>query len=290
MSINNIAAQTNRGITNARDYSNEQFNVLIAPRSARGIGGFMFDVPEDDQLELNSDITDHFTEDNSYINDHIVNQPIEVTVSGFVGELVFTPPDGLEGVLSRLSSRLSVVDGFLGGYLSQQQQSINRTVSQAEQAVANVNQFLDRAQNLIAFFDGEDIEDSRQRQAFNKLRALWGAQRIMTIQTPWTYLENMAITNITFLQDDVSEDRSDISVTLKQIRFASPIRKTNYEETIVPVREEQQSEDEEDNGVVQGSEEDDATFLRRVLVDETDRSVVTDPQAILDNLQGAFGF
>ena len=88
MSFTNIVQKANSGISNATGFLDNKANTLLKPKSAKGISGFLFDVPDTESLTLSADITDHYTENNSYVNDHIVRKPTTVNLSGFIGELV----------------------------------------------------------------------------------------------------------------------------------------------------------------------------------------------------------
>lgn len=57
-----------------------------------GIAGFLFDIPDDEWVELNSTITDHYTESNTAVQDNIALDPERVTVRGMVAELVQSIP------------------------------------------------------------------------------------------------------------------------------------------------------------------------------------------------------
>jgi hypothetical protein len=53
-----------------------------------GIAGFLFDIELDSKIELTSDITDNFVENNTAVQDHIALRPETVTFRGIVAELV----------------------------------------------------------------------------------------------------------------------------------------------------------------------------------------------------------
>jgi hypothetical protein len=57
-----------------------------------GIAGFLFDIPEEEEINLRSEITDHYVEDNTAIQDQIALKPDEVTVRGLVAEIVSLQP------------------------------------------------------------------------------------------------------------------------------------------------------------------------------------------------------
>lgn len=259
MSFSTIAQKSNSGITNSRNYLDDKANVLLRPKSAKGISGFIFDVPDSESIQLNSEITDHYTEDNSFLNDHIVRKPIMISLSGFVGELVFRKPDGVEGAIQELSNRLETVEAYAGDLTPGAVQTAQRAVQKAQSAVSAINQTLDKVQNVVGFFEGQGQEETLQQKAFNNLYALWRSAEFITVQTPWRYFDNMVIQSITVQQDGESEEVTDIQVTLKEIRVAQT-KTVSYDENIFPVREELQSGEEEDQGIIRGQDRD-TSFL-----------------------------
>lgn len=254
MSINTIVQGASQGINNAKEFLNNSANTLVRPKSAKGISGFLFDIPETENIELSSEITDHYTENNSYINDHEIKKPITITLSGFVGELIFRPPEGVEGSIQEIGNRLEVVDAYLGDLTPGFVQDIQKATNLAETAVSTLNQQLDRLQNVVGFFEGESVEETAQQKAFNNLYSLWQSATLLTVQTPWRYFENMRITNIGFSQDQETDQISNITVSLKELRF-SEVETTDFDNYINTPREEVQKIPGEDIGKIQGRTE-----------------------------------
>jgi hypothetical protein len=106
MSFSTIAQSAKTGVNNAQGFLDGSNSAVLRPKSAEGIGGFVFDIPDNESVQLQSDITDHYTESNSFLNDHIVRKPIILTLSGFVGELVYRSPAGVEGAVQEVNNRL----------------------------------------------------------------------------------------------------------------------------------------------------------------------------------------
>ena len=46
-------------------------NYVVRPTNKFGLGGFVFDVASETETRMEADITDHYVEDNSAIQDHI---------------------------------------------------------------------------------------------------------------------------------------------------------------------------------------------------------------------------
>jgi len=260
MSFASIAQSANSGISDARSYLDNKANTLLRPKAVKGIAGFLFDVSDSDTINLDWDITDHFTESNSFLNDHKVKKPIIITLSGFIGELVFRSPQGVEGAIQEISNRLEVVDAYLGDATPGAVQEVQRVVQQAQSAVSAINQTLDKAQNIIGFFEGEGPEESAQQKAFRELSAL-GDEVILSVQTPWEFYDDMTIQAVSVTQAGNTNEITDISVTLKQIRV-SETKTTDFDQDQFPIREQVQSGPEEDQGNIRGQEENSSLLFR----------------------------
>lgn len=252
MSFQTIPQNLNRGISDARRFVDERADALLVPKTAEGIGGFLFDIPREDSIDLITDVTDHFTENNSFINDHVVNQPIRLRLSGFQGELIFERPRGIAGAAQQIQNRLETVEAYLGERTPGAVQRAQEIVGQAQSAIATINQTLDRVQNVVGLLDSPSApEPTRQERAYRDLRGLWGARTPVTVQTPWAYFTSMIITSVGFVQSEESEDYSDITVTLKEFRVAQT-QTVAFDEDLFPPRPQIQDAPAEDQGNVRG--------------------------------------
>lgn len=253
MSINSIAQSANSGVSNARSFLDNKANTLLKPKSAEGVGGFLFDVPDQESLTLSADITDHYTENNSFINDHIVRKPVIITVSGFIGEVVFRAPSGVAGLFQAIDNRLESVEAYAGDLTPGAIQNVQRVVQQAQSAVSAINQTLDKVQNVVGLFQGETGDPTLQEKAFQDLAALYASSEFVTVQTPWKYYDNMIIQTITFAQNGDSDTISDVSITLKELRV-SETKTVSFDQDQFPIREQIQSSPEEDQGIIRGQD------------------------------------
>ena len=62
--------------------------VYMAPQGVGQIDAFAFDYQTTNQVRLENEITDHYLEDNSAVQDHIAIKPNIVILRGYVAELV----------------------------------------------------------------------------------------------------------------------------------------------------------------------------------------------------------
>jgi hypothetical protein len=221
-------------VTAGRNYLDTQANNwLVKPATAAGISGFVFDVERETTLVADTDITDHFTEYNNFFQDHAAIRPLEVTLRGFVGELVQKAPQGVVGLLGGLQNKLTTIDALLGKYTPQAVTSIQKVLTKATNVVNTVDNIIGRAQNIVGLIAGGSPAPTKQEQAMSKLMALRDTRQVFTLVTPWglaAYFDpirerggprSFVIKRLVFEQGEETRDMSDIVVTLKEVRFAT---------------------------------------------------------------------
>lgn len=219
---------------------------IVRPANALGLGGFVFDVEGETSVTLESDITDHYVEDNSAIQDHWAVRPVRVTLRSYVGELVYRnerqPIEGLQRVVSKLTT--------VSSYLPQ----ITDTAERIKSSIADGITFDDAVSNAVNLWDlTKDLNPSatEQQKAYLYFKALQQQRMVVSLQTPFEFLQNMAIESLVARQTEDTRDISDFSITLKQIRTASfvtvPFNAANYQS-----RNGQQRQEAEEKGKVQG--------------------------------------
>lgn len=207
-------------IPNGQSYVDGLVNkYVLRTKNSQGIGGFVFDYLGDVNVTLQADITDHFAEDNTAIQDHVALRPIKVTMRGFVAELTLPKPQGVVGALASAQSALTQVDAYLGKYTPGVAQTLSKAITQVQSTVSTINQTLAKAQNIISLFPGAPPSSTKQAKAYSQLFTAMQQKLPMQIDTPYRVLSNMIIEQITFVQPEETKYWSDISVTLKQINF-----------------------------------------------------------------------
>lgn len=199
---------------------------VVTPLNAFGLGGYVFDIEGEARAELASDITDHFVEDNSFIQDHIATKPKRITLRNYVGELVYVAPNnatntGLVQAVQKLTELTAIAPQLTASatqaynIINQQisgQNTLGTTIAAAANTGANIFGLL---KNLIS------AQANKQQAAYQYFKALRDAKMIFSIQTPFEFMTNMAIENIVAIQPEDSIYISNFIITMKEIRTAS---------------------------------------------------------------------
>jgi hypothetical protein len=220
----------------------------------KGIEGFLFDVPLTENITMSSNITSHYIEDNSTMQDHIALNPISITLTGKIGELVYTKEQGLT-FLSAIVDRLLPL-----GILSPKQGL------RATKAIADAKQVLSAVESVKKTFNSlSDVFNdkpslNKQQNAFNKFEEYFNGRARLCIETPWRTYGNMVIESFAADQDKETTEETTFTLTFKQVRFVSTTVNTG---TLLGRIKEQISEPL-NQGIQAGQKKDDDGLLLKV--------------------------
>lgn len=196
---------------------------------------FVFNYEGEQTVTLESDITDHFVEDNTAVQDQIALKPETITTHGFIGELNDVPPAALQ-ILKTAADKLTTI----GAYTPQLSETALLAYSEAfllYQVAANAANSAVSAWssigNLVSGSNGQSVVGSsgievassqnKQQTAFQQFYGFWRSRVLFTVQTPWAVFQNMAIRSLRAIQDAETNVITDFEVTFKMIRNAATI-------------------------------------------------------------------
>lgn len=197
----------------------------------------LFHYEGENSFDLEADITDHYVEDNTAVQDQIALKPEIVTVRGFIGEVNDVPPYGLQ-TLKVLVDKLTDIAAYSPALSVTAQEAYN-TAFELYQVATNAANSAVAAYNSLAGEGGENVigndgltgfsattgkvanSQSKQQVAFQQFYGYYTARALFTVQTPWAVVQNMAIWKLRAVQDETTNQITDFLVTFKRIRTAS---------------------------------------------------------------------
>lgn len=212
MNIGDLYAETLKASSAAADLilvTPDKYTGFTPSTKTRNTVGFKFQSIGEEVLNLQSDITDHFVENNTARQDHIALRPITITVSGYVGELNDITPDAL-GVAQYALNKLEVLDSYLP--------SLTNTARRAFNMAKQVYSLGEKIKDASMVAAGIEIK-TKQQTAFNDLYKMWQERTLFWVHTPFGQFENMAIQSLNAVQNGENKYISDFTVTFKQIRY-----------------------------------------------------------------------
>lgn len=193
---------------------------LVAPEKLQK-EVYIFDTRGDEDVTLESEITDNWVEDNATMQDHIGLKPMTITLSGYVGELKTTPRTEEKAVYETVSSITQALTPLLPE-LTVQSQYIFNVAQETYDIYKKANKTVDRIENALAQIPVPD-EVSKQQQAFGKFYEMWQTRQLSTVYTPFGAFNSMAIEKVTAKQSEDGVYISEFSITFKQVRIAKTI-------------------------------------------------------------------
>lgn len=203
--------------------------VLVTPQSPRGyqpqnpsglvstttLPTLMFNYEGEQTVALESDITDHFIENNTALQDQIALKPEKITTHGFIGELNDVKPDFLKP-LEAIAEKLTFISAYTPA-LSQTAIIASNEAFFLYQTAALTANVAVSAWNLLT---GGKTQ-SKQEFYFQQFYGYWTNRYLFTVQTPWAIFTDMAIQSLRAIQDDKTRMITDFEITFKKIRTAS---------------------------------------------------------------------
>lgn len=183
-----------------------------------GIGGFNLDVRLESNINFTMVAPENYVEDGSVINDHIINDPITISISGEVADIHIKPVFD-DFVLETLREKIQfkVINTV---FTKQQQQRIQKVVDKISSAVKLVEKGLD----IYDRFNNRNKIKSSVRTAqddfFDYIESIYLNKKLITIEMPFRNYENMLITSLSISRNNETNQKLKYSLTAKEIRFA----------------------------------------------------------------------
>lgn len=202
---------------------------------ATGIAGFRFNLPEREQIKLQSEITDHYTDVNNPIQDQIALKPILITLIGLQGEYFYSVNE-MEDLIAKITPTLSLIKQFIPKLPNNTKQVLakkyqnmaNKENIPSSLLPADDTDF--NAIDLFSLFQNMFKLASSQTRAYYFFEALWKSKARFSVETTWKKFDNMAVESIEAIRDN-NADITSFSITVKQLSFTQT--KTDSVENVV---------------------------------------------------------
>jgi hypothetical protein len=195
----------------------------------------MFHYEGEQTATFESEITDHYIEDNTAIQDQIALKPTLITTRGYIGELNNILPSFFLPLQAAANSLL-LVDAYTPALTQKAETDYLDAVLAYETADTLVNAAVEAVTSIANAFGGPDAgeigsntnvftvgssQQNLQQQMFQSFYGYWNSRTLFNVQTPWAIFDNMAIQSVKAIQDAETQVISTFEVTFKQIRTTS---------------------------------------------------------------------
>lgn len=199
---------------------------------ATGIAGFKFNVPQNEQVRFENEITDHYVESNYAIQDHIARKPVVITLSGLVGDYFYSV-NQIEDMLALITPTITLVREFIPqirsviqrkkiDFANEQKQKIVKQENGSYKVLVNGKEYEYEfnTMDLFSLFQSLYKLKSPQTRAFIFFEALWKSGARFSVETTWKRYDNMVVQSVTPKRDN-NADITEFSIVCKQMEFTS---------------------------------------------------------------------
>ena len=202
---------------------------------AKDVGGFEFDYIGEERVEAGTEISEHYSEDNSFMQDHIAVKPSVIIMRGFVAEQAYNKTTIVPELLA-LATALTPVTPYIGKYspgaAAAMGQAVTQTVS-ILQSLAQIQNLYGSVSKVLGGLAGTQV--TKVRAAYNTLDALRISGAPFAVVTPWATFGDpgtsgdpnvqlphglMMIESMVLVAPEDTRGWADIVVRLKEIRVA----------------------------------------------------------------------
>jgi len=209
MGIKTFAQKTSNNFLDSRESSIITKNVeadpaiLFTSNSSDGFGNIYlfekFGVTTTNTLKISSQITTHYMENNNAVQDHWAIAPIKYTLSGLIGEVIYTPPKkAVNFVQKYINNYLEPLNILSPTFDSYTQSAIN-TVQAVEASLRRYEQMAVNILNNITKYQA--AKKTNQEFLANKLIALRDNRQLVNVWTPYGQFNGLAIQEASLTQN-----------------------------------------------------------------------------------------
>ena len=119
--LSNFISKANKkyGQVNPLDWAKNIFkenvdigSAVVSVLGSTGIAGFKFHIPQTEMVKMESEVTDHYVDDNSVVQDHIIHKPVTITLTGLQGEYFYSVNE-IEDTIALIKPTLVLVSQFV---------------------------------------------------------------------------------------------------------------------------------------------------------------------------------
>lgn len=189
-----------------------------------GIGGFTALVRVSESTSLTSQAPTTFLEDGSFAQDHIVLEPMVLTIDGDVSE-VHVRPSTLDRVQTIAQEKAGAITTYLPSKTKSQIQNVLTLEGSISERIRQIDRTISNGgRQALEFLGNQSVDFLKpwQEKFIDAMEALHYGKQLVSIDMPYRRHDNMRITSIQITRDNKGRNVK-FKLTAQKIRFAETI-------------------------------------------------------------------
>jgi hypothetical protein len=199
-----------------RDYLSQIFPATEIEQV--GIAGFTLYSAVQESLSFASQSPSVLLEDGTRVEDHIINEPKQITIQGVIGDR-FIEPKTFDGFVSEITGGVGFIAGLLPPKTAASLQKINAIADDINDAIDQADRIIETGKQISSVFGfGSGAFESIKQQFLNTIIRIRDSKQLITIETSLGVYRDMAISSFEPSKDNESGELV-FTLTATQLRF-----------------------------------------------------------------------
>jgi hypothetical protein len=158
-------------------------------------------------------------EDGSVVNDHIILDPLTISIEGSVSDVHLRASPVLRAIRQAQAEIGNITSQYAPARTQTQLTQISALANDALDAARRIDALLDAGEQIGALFGNQDASSKTNRQYFiDYIEELYEGKQLISIDMPYRRLDNMVITSLTINYDN-EIDASDFTLEAQKVRM-----------------------------------------------------------------------
>ena len=237
-----------------RDYLNGQFaGEPDTDAETVGIGGFTAFAQISEKFKRSAKVPTTFLEDGSHVNDHIIREPLTVSIEGNVSDL-FVLPSEPAAILQEHQAQIGKITQYAPARTQAQLSRVSGLVNDFTSAMDKADALISSAQGAAKYLGNQDKEAQTNIESFlDAMKGLQATDKLIKISTSFKTYTDMYITSLEVTRDN--QNRA-INFTLEaqKVRIAQTLFTKTTAAQNAAIATAGQTDGETDKGAQEGEE------------------------------------
>ena len=236
-----------------RDYINGQFENDGKDGEEVGIGGFTAFAQISEKFKRSASVPVTYLEDGSHVNDHIIREPITLSIEGNVSDLFVLPSEPV-AILQEHQAQIGNITQYAPARTQAQLSRVSGLVNDFTSAMDKADALISSARGAAKYLGNQDKETTSNIESFlAAMKGLQASDKRIKISSSLGSFANMYITSLEVTRDN--QNRA-INFTLEaqEIRTAGTFSVATSAAQNAAIATAGQTDGETDKGTQEGEE------------------------------------
>lgn len=185
-----------------------------------GINGFVTVARVRERVTKTSDAPVTFLEDGSHVNDHIILNPITISIEGNVSDIHLRPSPAIE-ILRAAQARVGNITQYIPARTQTQLSKVSGLAADLTNAVAIADSIIDAGGAISGYAgSGRNVQQGNINKFIDMLESVRESRALIQIEMPYKTYDKMCITSIEIIKDN-QQNAISFNLEAQQFRFAS---------------------------------------------------------------------